>query len=324
MSKRRTFSDLVDVNVRNFSVEYDEPIDSYGELVDQFLADRAAKNLSSHSVKYYRTKLWLWHDRLQALGLSTDVRNLSEDTIKRYLADHTQVRGLKYSSALIVLRAVKAFANWLQSSGVIESHGFQTFTLGQATPSPPETFSEGDILRLLSQPDIKRFTGLRDYVIMLTFLETGIRLRELADLSVLDVDFDDRVLKVFGKNQSFRYVPFQPIFGKVLRQYLKVRGNSPTKALFISQDDESLSSRRIQELLRDYGKQANITNVRVSPHTFRHTFAKMYIQNGGDPFSLQTILGHSTMDMVRRYVNMYGKEIDEAHRKFSPLSRILR
>src|SRR5690606_23288356 len=112
--------------------------------------------------------------------------------------------------------------------------------------------------------------------------------------------------------------------GKVLRQYLKVRGNSPSKALFISQDDEALSSRRIQELLRDYGKQANITNVRVSPHTFGHTFAKMYIQNGGDPFSLQTILGHSTMDMVRRYVNMYGKEIDEAHRKFSPLSRILR
>ena len=159
---------------------------------------------------------------------------------------------------------------------------------------------------------------------MLTFLETGIRLRELCDLEVADVDFTDRVLKVLGKNGSYRYVPFQAKFAKTMRQYLKVRGESDSNALFITQDDTKLQRRTVQQFLRKYGKQANITDVRVSPHTFRHTFAKIYIQNGGDPFSLQTILGHSTMDMVRKYVNMFGKELDEAHRKFSPLNNLFR
>src|SRR5699024_6446452 len=132
------------------------------------------------------------------------------------------------------------------------------------------------------------------------------------------------LIRIFGKDQNLRYDPFQAHFGRVLRPYLKIRRDSATDAIFITHDDAPMQGRSVQDMLRKYGKQASITDVRVSPHTFRHTFAKMYIQNEGDPFSLQKILGHSTMEIVRRYVNMFGKELDEAHRKFSPLSKLFR
>jgi integrase/recombinase XerD len=74
--------------------------------------------------------------------------------------------------------------------------------------------------------------------------------------------------------------------------------------------------------IRKYGKMAGIKNVRVSPHTFRHTFAKIWILNGGDTFSLQKILGHTTMDMVRNYVNLVSEDIQIQHRKFSPMDRL--
>jgi integrase/recombinase XerD len=74
--------------------------------------------------------------------------------------------------------------------------------------------------------------------------------------------------------------------------------------------------------LQDYGRKAGVTNKRVSPHTFRHTGALFYIMNGGDPFSLQKILGHSDLTMVRRYVQMTDLNMKSQHKKFSPLNKL--
>lgn len=83
-----------------------------------------------------------------------------------------------------------------------------------------------------------------------------------------------------------------------------------------------LSKRHFQERIHDLGKAALITGVRVSPHTFRHTFAKLFILNGGDAFSLQAILGHSTLDMVRHYVNLFSSDVQEQHKKYSPIENL--
>ena len=325
MSKRRTFSDLVDVNVRDFEVPSEQVTDNFDDYVKDFIAYTTSKNRSKGTISFYRDKLSNWRRELDTLGLSTSVHDISLEAIEAFVHNHVYKKGLRYSSAVNTLRGVKAFANYLKSRGVIESHGFDKFVIGKGENTPIQTFSETEVHQLLSQTDPKLFVGIRDYTIILTFLESGMRLRELCDLRLSDVDFDDRVLRVFGKNQSFRYVPFQAKYAGILRQYIKVRGKSTTDKLFITHDDDPIKGRTVQDALRKYGKRAGIPpDVRVSPHTFRHTFAKWYIQNGGDPFSLQKILGHSTMDMVRTYVNMFGKELDEAHRKFSPLNNLFR
>jgi integrase/recombinase XerD len=83
-----------------------------------------------------------------------------------------------------------------------------------------------------------------------------------------------------------------------------------------------VTKRTIQENIKTYGKMAQITGVRVSPPTFRHTMAKFYIINGGDIFTLQQILGHSTLDMVRYYVELFGTDIKEQHKKYSPVENM--
>jgi len=112
---------------------------------------------------------------------------------------------------------------------------------------------------------------------------------------------------------------------ETLKKYLRVRGDIPGNLyLFISSEDQPMRRRNVQERLIVYGSKARLEGVRVSPHTFRHTFAKMYILRGGDPFSLQSLLGHSTLDMVRHYVNLWGSDLQKMHRQFSPVAHLLR
>lgn len=157
---------------------------------------------------------------------------------------------------------------------------------------------------------------------MTLMLDTGIRLRELVDLKMNDVILSDSQIVIWGKNQTFRRVPIQNKAKAVLKRYIKVRGVSDVPYLFITQDDGKLSRKAVQDRIAKYGRMAGIKNVRNSPHTFRHTFAKMAVQNGANIFELQRILGHKTLDMVRVYVNLFSSDIARAHAKFSPIENL--
>lgn len=110
----------------------------------------------------------------------------------------------------------------------------------------------------------------------------------------------------------------------MLKQYLAERGDVETDWLFVNVEGTALRTRTIQENIQEYGKLAGISGVQVSPHTFRHTMAKFCILNGGDVFTLQQILGHSTLDMVRYYVELFSKDIREQHQKYSPVENMRR
>lgn len=97
-----------------------------------------------------------------------------------------------------------------------------------------------------------------------------------------------------------------------------------TDALFVNMDNQQISTRALQNKMQAYGNMVNITGVRVSPHTFRHTMAKFYISNGGDPFTLRRILGHASLKMVDYYVELFSSDIKQQHKKFSPVENMKR
>ncbi|WP_170308092.1 tyrosine-type recombinase/integrase [Paenibacillus dakarensis] len=185
-----------------------------------------------------------------------------------------------------------------------------------------ETFSNAQIKVLLDTPNRSSFTGYRDYVIMLTLLDTGVRISELAGIKTHDIDWQARVICVYGKGRKERLVPFSRSLEKQLRLYLEIRGVLDHDHVFVNIDNDPFQVRGIQQAIKLYGEAARIKGVRVSPHTFRHTFAKMYIMNGGDSFSLQKILGHTSLEIVRMYVNLFGTDVAAQHAKFSPLERL--
>lgn len=158
-----------------------------------------------------------------------------------------------------------------------------------------------------------------DYTMMLVLLDTGVRLIELEGMKTADVDFKNNKILVYGKGAKEREVIFQSTTKEYLRRYMLLRGQLDHDNLWITDVGVPMMRRNIEQRISIYGNMAGLANVRVSPHTFRHTCAKMYITRGGDFLSLQKLLGHSTLEMVRHYVNLWGSDLQKMHRKFSPV-----
>lgn len=297
--------------------------DDFEENIEAFLRSQKAKNLSKYTIKYYRDSLYSFMQTLEEQGATTRLRRVTGDMIESlYVSYLLDVKRLKYTSIASGLRALRAFFNWAKGRGIIEESPMKYVKISKPDSRELETFSREQIRELLQQPNLETFVGFRDYVIMIVLLETGIRLRELTDINVHDIRWQDSQILIRGKNGEDRLVPFQSQARRVLKRYLKVRGESFTDALFITHDDDKISRKAVQDRISKYGRMANIKNVRCSPHTFRHTFAKMSVRNGADIFTLQKILGHKSLEMVRVYVNMFSSEVSEAHRKFSPVENL--
>ena len=316
MSRRRKYVD-------NHSPEIELLNDDFAENVDVFLNDLKFRNRSQYTIEFYRRELRKFMHTLEDMRFRTNLRAITADLIKdeyvRYMYDE---KGVKHATIACSLRALKAFLNWATERGIIEANPMNKIKIGEPKPPTIETFTRDQIRDLLSQPNPKLFVGLRDLTIMIIMLETGVRVRELCDIKMNDVRMTDEQILIEGKNGEDRLVPIQTQAKRILTRYIKARGNSPVDWLFITVDDEKMNRDSLRRRIAKYGRMANITNVRCSPHTFRHTFAKMSVKNGADIFTLQRILGHKTLDMVRRYVNMFGNDVKEAHSRFSPVENL--
>ena len=179
--------------------------------------------------------------------------------------------------------------------------------------------------KALTSFNTNRFTGIRNQTILLLFLDTGMRLAELSGIDLSEINFDEGFILVHGKGRKERWVPFGREAKKALWSYIKQRAkvaDQAESALFVTQDGSRFKPRGIQMVFKRLGKKLNLKGVRFSPHTFRHSFSLAYIEAGGDPFSLQRILGHSTQAMTAKYVHMAKSNVKAQHNKFSPGDRL--
>lgn len=316
MSRRRMF-------VNTHAPELDLKDDDFTVNLEAFLYDLRVRDRSEHTLEYYRVNLRQFMHILEDQRYSTRLRDITDDMIREgFIAYMYDVRKVQHASVATALRAIRAFLNWAVQRRVITKSPMNDITIGDPKPPTIETFTREQIRDLLAQPDPKLFVGIRDIAIIILFLETGVRVRELCDIELEHVRLNDSQILIKGKNGEDRLVPLQTQSKRILKRYIEARGASPVDWLFLSVDDKQMNRDSVRRRIEKYGRTANITNVRCSPHTFRHTFAKMAVQNGADIFSLQRILGHKTLDMVRRYVNMFSGDVQKAHERFSPVENL--
>ena len=191
------------------------------------------------------------------------------------------------------------------------------------------SFTEGQLAVLLGQPDTRTFPGLRDRLFMLTLLDTGIRLSEALGQGGNDVDLNGCILRVIGKGNKERMVGFPRQLARELCSYLIRRetvlqqvGRPQCPWVFPNQEGGKGGPKGFQQRLKRYGKSAGLAGVRVSPHSFRHTFALFFVRNGGSPFHLQKILGHTSLDVSRRYCELADTDAVTTHQELSPLGSL--
>jgi len=269
------------------------------------------------------------------LGGDIDLEDVTASELRRFIIalqqrkafsghrfTRTQERGLSPDSIASYVRAIKSFFSFLEREGLMAENPIKKVKTPKTPRKVMPTFSEQDIEKLLAQPNKRTNEGYRDYVVMLTLLDSGLRVSELCGLKLADVDLQNGYLRVMGKGQKERYVPVGMKLSKTLLKYKMLhRQDSGCDSFFLTRDGRPLPKRRVQDLVRSYGTKAGI-KVRCSPHTFRSSSAVLYLRNGGDPFTLQRKLGHSSLTMTRRYSNLLDSDVRVAHLKYSPADRL--
>ena len=234
----------------------------------------------------------------------------------------------KYSPVTVTDRfiALKAFINYLASSGYLIVSPITGIKKPKIPKVHARTFTNKEIQLLLNAfPDREDFIQYRNHVIMCILFGTGMRKAELLGLTVLDIHLDICIISVIGKGNKEREIPISPVLKRVLKRYLSLREmyckstvyNS--SFLIITKAGNKLSVSGLDEIFRRLKNELDIPKGRLSPHTFRHSFAKAWLLNNGSLILLQQILGHEDIATTRIYVDYTSAEIRVQNDRFNPL-----
>ncbi len=312
---------------------------SLDNLLETYKIQARTEGKSDNTVRIYTTALTVLRRFLERKGYPTDVTKISHEELREFAGylhnirafmDHPytgpQKKGLSGHTINGYLRAARAFWGWLLAEEFIDINPFDRIKVPKAPKKLIVPFSEDQISVLLATIDTKSSIGIRDQTIIQTLFDTGIRVTELTGLELEDMNLVQRCLKVHGKGSKERIVPIGVTVQKALAKYINKYRPQPmyplSNNLFLTRDGMPLAPNRIQSIIETYANKAGIQGVRASPHTFRHTFAICYLRNGGDVFTLQRILGHETLDMVRNYVTLAQTDLQEAHLRCSPMDNL--
>jgi len=218
-------------------------------------------------------------------------------------------------------RALRTFFNWLEREQFIHDNPFKNLKTPKTEKKVIQALTSTEIDRLFNACSGKSPIDIRNKATLSMFLDTGLRVSELASLNIDDIDMNTGSIIVrHGKGGKQRVVHVGSKAQKALWKYMTVYRRSESNSLFINRSGEPLNLIGIKILIKRLGIEAK---VKVHPHKLRHTFAISYLRAGGDVFSLQYLLGHSTLQMTQRYLqSLNADDAINAHRKFSPLDNM--
>ena len=186
-----------------------------------------------------------------------------------------------------------------------------------------ETYTDNELEKILKKPNLKTcsFTEYRNWVMANYFLGTGNRLRTAVNLQISHLDFENNLI-FMGKTKNGRQqlIPMSKTLSEILQEYLAYREGSEKDYVFCDAHGRQLTRDGVTTIMSKFHKSCGVE--KTSIHAYRHTFAKKWILNGGDIFRLQKILGHSSMEMVKNYVEMFSNDLQQDFDNFSPLDNM--
>jgi integrase/recombinase XerC len=268
----------------------------------RFLDALLGKNRSSATMRAYQTDVLQFITFLHENNVAiTDVGDVRKVDVLEHLSALAK-KGLTGIARARKLAAIREYFRYLEGVGMID----KSPTTGIETPR-----REKHTRAYLRPDEYTKMLSLaganpRDYAILQTFLQTGIRVSELASLTIDDVDFLKPAITVRGKGRVEREIALEKRGMQALKNYLAVRADSLPERLFLNYQGEPISERGIRKLVVKYRKAAGITK-RASCHTLRHTFATYKAEKGVSPFQLQQWLGHANLNTTQIYVHL-GKQ----------------
>ncbi|MDD3502526.1 MAG: tyrosine-type recombinase/integrase [Eubacteriales bacterium] len=284
-------------------------------LIEQFIREKQAENVAPSTIKNYLNS-WRYFNDFKPVN----IENLSALDVKRWL-NYLSRQDITITTVNSYLRYLKGILNWLSENGYINK--IRIRTLKEQTP-PLKFYTEAELERLLEEPaDFTDFPSYRNWVIVNTLLGTGIRRTTLINLQITDVDFENNLLLCYTtKNKKSLALPLSNTLAEILYTYTSKLIKTGTTWLFPDMYGEQLKADRLSHIISKYNKAHGVD--KTSVHGFRHTYARMMVLAGVDIFRLQRLLGHSSIEMTKKYVELFATDLQKDYNDYNPLEKMRR
>ena len=272
------------------------------------------KGLSNNTVKAYEADIssffqWLDNEDLK-------YKNLQENHINQYISFLFQ-RKMRSSSVNRKISSIKSFYIFLVKRNFVKNSPLNDLVTPKQEKYLPESMSEAEVDKLLNSPDVAKKIENRDKAMIEMLYATGMRISELVNLKITDVDMKRCVVKVFGKGSKERLVPFGETALDSLRSYLNEREQSSSKEIFLSNRGKKMTRVAFWQRVKIYLIRENLKNS-ISPHTLRNAFATHLLNRGADLRSVQLLLGHSDLSTTQIYTHIAKQRLSDVLKKHHP------
>jgi integrase/recombinase XerC len=289
--------------------------------IDQFTDYlRLERNYSERTVSSYRRDLILFRQFLKDTDVDLDLLTADRDTVRLWVVDMMD-KGEATTTVNRKLSTLRSFYRFLRMKGILQSSPVQGVKGPKNKKPLPQFVKESEMNELLDETDLgSGFIGIRNKTVIATFYETGMRMAELIGLDDRDIDFSTRTIKVTGKRDKQRFIPFGKDLEVQLHRYIDARTQEfgqTSGAFFLSPKGDRIPRHQVYLLVKDALTRVSAVS-KKSPHVLRHTFATSMLNHDAELGAVKELLGHNSLQTTEIYVHTTFQELKEIYKQAHP------
>lgn len=291
--------------IKTDEIKHQEDLDENVRMINNFISSKEVEGCSNRTIKYYQEIIDKFID-----SFDKSIKNINAEEIRQYLSEYKECSSCNSTTIDNIRRVLSSFFSWLEDEDYIIKSPVRKIHKIKTASMVKEILTDENLEKLRDE-----CASVRDLSLIELLISTGMRVGEIVNLNIDDLNFEDRSCIVLGKGNKQREVYFDAKTKLHLKQYLYKR-NDENMALFVSSKKpyQRLSISGIELIIRKLGKVSNISN--VHPHKFRRTLATMAIDKGMPIEQVQKLLGHVKIDTTMHYAMVNQNNVKISHRKY--------
>jgi integrase/recombinase XerC len=276
---------------------------------------RDIKKFSLNTIKAYRQDIEQFYNYLKENKLK-----IGRDVIKDFIS----IIFLRTRNKATVSRkiyAIRSFFSFLMKKGKLKENPFDFINTPKIDKKIPQILTEKEMIMFLDSLSQENFLKLRNKACFELLYATGLRVSELTNLKIQDIDFTECVLRVMGKGKKERIVPFNDKARDILLKYLdeaEIKFKVKNEFIFLNSRGEKITERSVERIVQKSYKEVMKSNKRIYPHLFRHSFATHLLQRGANLRVIQELLGHENLSTTEKYTTLNYSDLLKVYKKFHP------
>lgn len=276
------------------------------------------RNYSNNTIIAYKNNILQLINYLESININ-DIKSVKYETIRGYLS---YLHENKYKSKSIsrMISSMRSFFKYLKVENVITNNPMTLISNPKLEKKLPKYLTINEVEKILNVPDMNDKIGIRDAFILELLYVSGIRVSELVNIKLNDIEESQRRIKILGKGNKERYVLYGSRCSELLKKYISVRSNFlkyPNDYLILSKTGRKINTREIRNIINRIKVKAGVS-ISISPHTFRHTFATHMLNEGADIRAVQELLGHENLSTTTIYTHLTNEKLRRTYLNTHP------